>query len=242
MMVARYYYPRLRWQMILYPLVSIVVFVLFKLLYDHGIDRMAVLLLGILGYMVEFAPLVLALRDDSELDAGLPACGLEKYLFLLGYFLVAIPLLVFAPSELLSLIFYGELDQQLVLSQAGVTLPEVMSMTELILGSVSSTISIILTCLWVVLANRTHRVLKGILFPIIVSLAVGIVGGIGAVIIMIAHFGDINDPSLVGDAGAVGSQVLILMKPILNALTVVMVIYSVIAAVMLWRTVTRRQV
>lgn len=234
--VGRYYWPRLRWQVMLYPVISVLVFIAYALLHKGGFNTGAATVLGVISYMVEFAPLVLALRNDRETDIMLPVCGTEKFLFLIGYFLIIVPLLAYLPSELLSLLVYGQTDKYLVLRQSGIDLSDHL-FSRILFSGVVSNVAMILTCLWAVIASRTHRILKGILYPLIISVISAVISVIYSLSYVIRNYMNLTstDPDLMATAAVE------MMWPVIHVLTWLFAAYSVFAAVMLWRSVTRRQ-
>lgn len=175
MAVARYYWPRLRNQVIAYPLVSLVVFALMILLDKAGAGMLGDMLYGLTGYLVMFGAIALVTRHDFDVTTVLPAKGSEKCVFILFYALVAIPLLVYAPGNLLSLIVYGEWIFSRTLNMSDML---DLDAWVVIFSNMLSSAAAIGTCLWTIMANRRHRVVKGIIYPLFPALGFGIITGI----------------------------------------------------------------
>ncbi len=238
MMVFRFFYPRLRWQIICYPIVSAVVFLLFVLLYHYGHFMKATYVVGILGYMVALAPLVLATRDDFEMETALPANGIEKFIFYIGYFLIVIPLLVYIPAELLSIFVYGELYNTLITSQLPVNIADFgISGSLTLLSSIVSNGTMIMICLLTVAVSRTNRLLKGIMFPLLTTLVIGLVTGVAAIMYTISSM---HHNDMLQDNPMEFSTHLVQM--ISYPLTFIFSILFIVTLFMFWRKAINRQV
>ncbi len=119
-MIARYYYPSLKLQLLLYPLVSVVFGILTYISTKGNMDInvmgvMGVLVLGVIGmtqpFMLYFAPGFLV-KSSRDIDVSIPALWTEKATFILLYFFIAVPILLYMPGKLcfilLQLIFQPE--------------------------------------------------------------------------------------------------------------------------------------
>lgn len=93
-MVARYYLPRIKWQLILYPLVSILCTAFMVWSAGIGVPFLGLAMEWIFILMIIFAPLTLARYNARETDITLPASWGVKATFLLLYTLVIVPLMV----------------------------------------------------------------------------------------------------------------------------------------------------
>ena len=177
-MVARYYGGRLRWQVMFYPLISLVVFALVMVIRNFGGVVLGNSIAGILQYFVIFGSIAFVTRRDFAMSTTLPASGMEKGLFMILYSMIVLPVLAYGPVEIASQIVYG---QSVVFGSLSST-PE-LSVLENHFGILASFSLISLavnvaTCLWVVAAARRKVVLKAILFPIFMNIVIGLVIGL----------------------------------------------------------------
>lgn len=177
-MVARYYSGRLRWQIMFYPLISLVVFALMMVIRNFGGVVLGNSMAGILQYFVIFGSIAFVTRRDFAMSTTLPASGMEKGLVMILYSLIVLPVLAYGPAEIASRIVYGE---SVVFGSLSAT-PElsVLESHAAVLNSftVLSLAMNVVTCLWVVAAARRKVVLKAILFPIFMNIVIGLVIGV----------------------------------------------------------------
>lgn len=119
-MVARYHYPNLRLQIILYPIISIVLGLLISLgstniisSFDSPasvgvfqiINALAVGVSGlVLSFMLYFSPAPFC-RPTREVDVTLPALWTEKATFALLYLFVFIPVTLYLPRIVIHMAF-----------------------------------------------------------------------------------------------------------------------------------------
>jgi hypothetical protein len=106
LMTGRFYWPTLKLQVICYPLIILILSILV-----HSINGERLLKPFATGLfstlqtaMFVFAPLALIARDRRTMAALLPIPAREQTLFMLLYFLVAVPAVIFGISELVRLI------------------------------------------------------------------------------------------------------------------------------------------
>ncbi len=95
-MVARFYYPRLKLQIMIYPLLS-----LLGMLTTIAVAKLefmpmapATLLGMLLSAALWFGPAIFSYREGPEVESMLPANKNEKALFIIAYSLIAIPVLI----------------------------------------------------------------------------------------------------------------------------------------------------
>lgn len=107
-MIARYYYPSLRIQLILYPLVSAIFGILtyFSTNGSLNLEVMSLLgifVVGVIGmiqpFMLYFAPGFLV-KSSRNIDVTIPALWTEKATFILLYFFVAVPAMLYLPGKI----------------------------------------------------------------------------------------------------------------------------------------------
>lgn len=109
-MIARYYYPALKWQMIIYPIVS-ALFGIITYLASRGnldlatIGLFSVLVMTVVGFtqpfMLYFAPGFLV-RSCRDVDVAIPALSSEKATFIMLYLFVVVPAMLYLPGVICS--------------------------------------------------------------------------------------------------------------------------------------------
>ncbi|MCI5979086.1 MAG: hypothetical protein MRZ32_09285 [Bacteroidales bacterium] len=178
-MVANYYSPRIRRQLMFYPLISLVAFALGMITYNPGEPASGLWVTGLLQYFVIFGPLALAFHRDWAMSITLPAGSAEKATFLAIYSIIVLPVLAMAPCEIaLNLVYDRSLfvtDPAMVDPEVAAVLPDAAKQrAQNILGLLFSTA----VCMWVVMKTRRHVVLKAIGFILLFGLVFGFVVGI----------------------------------------------------------------
>lgn len=95
-MVARFYYPRLKLQIMLYPLLSLLSLLLTMAVARYDFMPIGpVTLLGIvLSAALWFGPAIFTYHEGPEVEAMLPANKNEKAIFIMAYSLIAVPVLI----------------------------------------------------------------------------------------------------------------------------------------------------
>jgi len=256
--VASYYYPVLRLQMIIYPAVSLVCYLLGLWISQTSLTGViGAMFSSLLSIMAIFAPAVLARRNCQVCDSMLPALVSEKLAVLLGYFLVVVPALTYG-------VYYGV--GYCIESLAGIDNGPLMSMDMLLDASWSHLLPershLLLTvlpntleftalsglCLWMVLMLKRNRTLGSILAT--AGAWVGL-SMITSVIIMITAFsigfnaGRNAEPMAQADPDAVAEQVMTQLAPSIEiAIVVTLVACLILTVVALWgiyRQVARKQ-
>lgn len=175
-----YYSPIFRRQLLIYLSVSAFLTMLLLLPFGRawqmGIFTIA---WSIIPYMYELAPLVLTRNGNTAriIERMIPASAVEKYVFFMVYFVVAIGIVCYALPETAMMIYTGSPAIQtkpvLGLVMMRYSLPLLLVMINCV-TLVAST----LTCFYVVMRARTHRVLKGIVSVFMVQLLLGLLGSI----------------------------------------------------------------
>lgn len=177
-MVANYYKPRIRWQLMFYPLISLVAFALGMMAYNPGTPESGFWFTGLLQYFVMFGPLVIAFRRDWDMSITLPARASEKATFLVIYSLVILPVLALAPCDIAMNIAYGRslfVAGPVADPQVAALLPDAAVQRAMnILGVLFATS----VCACVVMTSRRRVVLKSVLFILLSNLGLGFITAI----------------------------------------------------------------
>ncbi len=193
-MVARYYWPTVRMQVILYPAISLAAGILISLCRNNG--DMALILTGLLSMplslLLNFGPLVFAVKSNQEIEAMIPARTSEKTTFLLLYNLVVMPFLILFPKFLVTYIFFPDFAMTLANDQeAQEVLRDILADNTFFMQAISmcSTLMPVAVCTFCVFFFRKRRVLYSIIWTIVsimVPAIAGIVFGIWFVLTDIA--------------------------------------------------------
>lgn len=169
MMVAGYFWPRLRLFFWLLPVVSAVVTL--AVTYIPGSGKM--ICMSLLGLLIVLAPVKLTKRSDSEFTFSLPALGMEKCVVLFMTFFVAVPMLIIVPAQVVCLIISGGDDTtaRYLLGVSSSLSPATVAISWLgIAASVAA-------CLWAVMKATRNRTLLGVVAGLAVNLGTNIFCG-----------------------------------------------------------------
>lgn len=231
-MIFRYYYPQLRIQFIVYPLISLIAGIA-TILSDY--HTLIILFAGLLGtiqsFMFCWSPCALT-RSPRDLEVGLPALESEKATFILLYFLVGIPLLTYLPQWILLWIFGNPL---MVMSSNMFGAGELSVNFLTIFSSLVESYVPLVTCLFVVLVARKSRVLKGVLWSVVSLVMIGMCSAVFGIVYAVNNIdmaGDSIDGSFVG--GMVNNLVLIIGT--------ISLVYSVVMIYLSYRAIRNTQV
>jgi membrane protein len=231
MKIAGYYKPALRTQLILYPLVALVsgLSAGFAMKYPHtGI--LTGLLVTAMVFMLYWGPTVFSRKSSRQVEVMLPALASEKATFIILYCMVFLPLLIGVPYNI------GEAIMELLLGLGGGEMFNgVGNLKVWTIEHVQELIPLV-TCMYVVFRCKTSRTSKGILYSILSLVALGVIGGLLAFVMVVADI-PYTEPQLLG-------KDLELKATIDNINAIIGVIAVVYVAVMIWltcRTIKRIQ-
>ena len=181
-MVARYYWPTVRMQVILYPAISLVAGILITLCKGHA--GWALILTGFLSMpmslLLNFGPLVFAMKSNQEIETMIPARTSEKTTFVLLYNLVVMPFLILFPKFIVTYIFFPDYAMTLADDQeAQEVLRDLLADNSFFIQAISlcSTLMPVAVCTFCVFFFRKRRVLYSIIWTI-VSIMVPAIAGI----------------------------------------------------------------
>lgn len=181
-MVADYYYPMLRRQIILYPAISAAIGIATFFMYNSPVSTVfAGLLSLIITFMLYFGPTIFTRRSDRAMETLLPATYTEKSTFILLYTFIGIPLLAQGPYYLC----------QYILTLFVPTNDFFMQMTDLSNKVISKTFGLnfmqtlvpLATCLYVVMRVKNNRAILGMVWGIVSTVGISIIGAIYGVIL-----------------------------------------------------------
>jgi len=179
--VAHYYSPVINRQLTAYGAASLI-FAILLLMPFNGLAQTGIfsVIYTAIPLIFMLAPIALAKSGDTRVvNRMLPAKASEKYLFLLIYFLVIIPITVYALPEL-ALWLYTKIP--------AIQTEEMMGLIKLRLlnydypitmfMNVLSSVAAALTCLFVIEFAHHSRIIKAVVTVFGVQFAVGIMGAI----------------------------------------------------------------
>ena len=241
LMVARYYRPRLRVQMILYPIVSLAVFGIAAVADSAGWSgTLAASAFSWLSWLVVFAPLAFAAGgSDRRISAVLPVRGVEKCAFLLIYCFAVVPAIVYLPAKIAGYLYFGDPSMGAMVDPGylryGFT--DMFVDTAQLLGMVSM-LAQTATCLWIVVASSSRQALRAVAGVLSLNMVLGMVTALAGIMYVAGNVDAAGQMSkeeftsgLIGDMQSWMSHIII----------PVMAIYAIFALWMACRAVCRKQ-
>lgn len=189
---CNYYSSRIRWQVMFYPLISLLVFAISMVCNHVGVGDLGKSFIGLLQYLVIFGPLIFAFRGKNSITQPNGLSATSEATFMVFFSLIILPVLALAPCEIANQIVYHKsmFNMPEVPELKGMTIANgtliAASLLQIIFGSA--------ICLWVVSAARKKVILKGILFTIIANIVIGLIVGIATAVSIVKT--DISSPKL----------------------------------------------
>ncbi len=155
-MVWRFYLPYTRRKLIAFAAIAILfeIFILFcvKYITDEASGTVIEMLSTLLTVLIGCSALVFAKPKGRELQAMLPALGLEKCIVMIGYVTIIIPLIVLIPSTV-SYLFLGSNHPELNVITALLGSGE-LNMISIFAFSILFLEGMALSCLWGVVGTH----------------------------------------------------------------------------------------
>ena len=250
--VAEYYYPMLRAQMIIYPIVAFALYIVATAAtHITWTDLFWAAPATVISFMVYLAPVVLTRRDSRMVDMLLPATALEKLIVLGGYFFIIVPLLTYGVYYLIGGLFDMLLPITTVIEKLRMVRHN-MGVTAFIYHTTEAVPAV--TAFWTLLVVKRSRTLKVVLASVLSMMAMGIVGMVwGMFVAFTSGFFDgldeiASDPSI--KAGSLTPEqmqeitepLVADMLPFMTWIGIVSVIYVAFALWMSYRTLKTRQI
>lgn len=131
-----------------------------------------------LPYMFAFAPLVMGKRGDSRIiERLLPVSAAEKYVYIMVYFLIVIPIAVYAVPEC-SLLLYKQIPALQTDALLGMIELHFGSGSAVLITNVTGSVATTLLCLYVVQHAKSSRMVKGIISVFISQFGIAMMGAI----------------------------------------------------------------
>lgn len=188
-MVARYYYPALKAQIILYPLVAIGLAVIQYALSRHEVGVLfGGMLSTVLNFMIYLAPCIFVRRGDRFIETLLPATGAEKSLFIISYCLIFIPLVTLgmnaAVPQLLSTVWPIPDDVAAFATE--------LNQAKAVMGGslwaqIAQEYIPLSTCMFCVMALKHNRMTMSIVWTIVSLVAISVAGAVLGIVIALSE-------------------------------------------------------
>ena len=240
-LVARFYYPRLRTQIIIYPLTGILLTLLsIFAAVTGGSEIIWPVVSSIVGFMLMFGPVSLGSRKGLEIETTFPATGAEKSTFIILYAMIGIPLLLLLPAAIGALLTPADITADFFAAKA-------FDMRRQLIDSTYGMVIFdeaapMITCLWAVMAVKKNRVLMGIVWAIACNFAIGIAGGIyGIYIVFTTGLSDGRANLPMADPEAITGIVMDSINPFIMWISIVLAIYVIFALIKTVQCIKNRQ-
>ncbi len=241
MAVGRYYYPSLRTQMIIYPLISLVTgIILFFFVQSVIWGFFGSVLALALQFMLYLSPIVFARKQTRPIETLLPALGSEKVTFILGYTLIIVPILTFGPEiiiyHLLHWIFPGISDIESIYRTQFST-----NNTVSVLGYAQYLVPLI-TCLYVVFRRSTNRIVLSCVWTVVALIGESLLLGIMSAVVVIRQIRhqDItffNSPENIPSMDFFNA-----LMPLITIFLVICLLYVVLMSIFTARAICKKQI
>ena len=231
--VALFYGPAISKQLLIYAAATVVFFCLTLMPFNASAQvALFSMIWAAIGFMVEFAPIVLAKSGDSRIiERLLPATAAEKLTFFSIYFLLVVPFVCYLLPHM-SLYVYNSIPA--IQTDAMLALIDIKHSNppQIMVMNLLSTAAAIITCLYMVLFSKSNRIIKGILSVFAVNIGLGVLGAIYG---MGAMFRLGYEQGVSGEQPDV-KEIINSMSQSTGYLVVVTVIIALFAAYMFWIT------
>lgn len=250
--VAAFYYPLLRPQIILYPIVALALFIVATAATAiQWTDLFWAAPATVISIMSYFAPAILARRDSRMVEMLLPATALEKTVVLGVYFFIAVPLMTYGVYYLIGGLIELLLPFVTVIGKLKAMRVEMGAST--LIYQVSEMVPVV-TCLWVVMAVKRSRMLKSVLYTILSVISMGVIGMVWGLIMAfksgfiqkvkeIASNSAINHDAMTPEQiQEIGATLAPDMSAFLLWCGILSIVYIIFAVYMTYRTIKTRQV
>lgn len=263
-MVARFYFPRLKNQIILYSALSLLsTLLLIAIIKVSYIPESLLTPLGLLSSVLMWlGPAVFTMQEGPETETLLPAKGSEKVLFIMAYSLIGIPVLINLFSILTSSYSMDFVEGFLTgakvsqdMKQSGIPLEDMIEMINTLRNNhilmISSTLAGTFPCLvtlFVTMRTRHHRIIWSVVWNAVYFISMGMVAFTVGVIAAIRD-------SVTGKCSALAdaapttetiTKIQDIVLPIIDSLFTGIGIYTAVCSVVLliltYRAIINRQI
>lgn len=234
-MVAAYYYPILKPQIVWFPTAVVVLYTLGVLCQMvNWLAPVGAVLTAPIAFMLYLAPIILARHDHRLIISMLPATAMEKMVSLGTYFFVMVPLMTYGVEYALAGITELIAPEYNFLIAALKTVG--IENYLLILNQLDELIPLAL-CFWGVIFFKENRTLKAILVSVGGMIAMGVVGAVYGIIIAGKAVLDAKEAGVEFDAEAFENDFSMQMAQYIEPIIIGFSILSVlIVAFVIWRS------
>ena len=244
-LVARYYYPLLRPQILIYPLTALVLAVIRSALNHSELGILSDGMLdSFLNFMMYFSPCIFAKRSDRYIETMLPATGAEKSVFILTYCLVILPLLTWGLHycALAAIDYFWPADDIVLAFKSSVNeLNGIIGMSALV--RIAQDYIPLSTCLFCVMALKNNRMLLSMVWAVVSLIVITMLGAVAGVwVVMSEGFENLKELAETGaDGDEVPRYIIGQLKTFIYILSFAGVIYSLLMAWLTARKISRIQ-
>lgn len=164
--LGRFYFPRLKKQIIWYPVITIAISLLFILACQQGMGLLMYVILGIgIPAMIYFGPIIFASDSNLPMETMIPAKSSEKWLFVSLYSLIFIPLIVLAPAAICMLPAKSIIEADPIIGTMNIISKSLGNYSSVIqaVSTVATGAMFISVCLYAVMSFTRSRILYSIL-------------------------------------------------------------------------------
>lgn len=179
MLLINYYMPRLKKQLMFYPLVAVICyFILFFSLKSVGAAILtSTITYYILGFMTCFGALIFASRKGMEIDTMLPVDWKQRSVFVMVYTFIIVPAIVVLPMYLCYVCTWQWVVINPLFKEAIPLLKMFMS-SQYILLAISSQLIPMAVCLYCVVTIKHNRIIMSIVWTIVANIVLFMIGAI----------------------------------------------------------------
>lgn len=243
--VARFYFPRLKNQLIWYPIISLLLGLVTTMCFFTKSSSLFLLsIIGdafILSILMEYGPLAFAIHSSPEMETTLPATGKEKATFIICYTFIVLPLLLIAPITVIDLFFHRPFNELLLsIPQMSTIATESISIKTGIFSFLQYIVPTSV-CLYAVMYYARKRVVYGIVWTITANVIMAITGFFcGATTAFIAGYNDgRNGVELSEDA--IANKMVSVVEPVIEWCCVILAICLIFVIYKTYRAIRFRQ-
>ncbi len=238
--IARYYYPSLKRQILIYPIAGLIAGILNV---TSEMTPGGILFIGVINsaisFLYTFGPIAFARRSSPVIETMLPATPREKATFLILYSLLGTALMVYLPFYLVvGIAHMAGIDTNLEMLTA--EMGGQMSW-RIYLGSAIQNLVPAITCLYAVMCARHNRALLGMVWAVVSMICLGIAGAVWGIWMVLsekflgAQCGEADPEAIVGSiTGSMGSLIL--------TISIVSGLYTAIMIWLTYRRIAKRQI
>lgn len=200
-MVARFYYPRVKWQLLLYPLFALALNLIGGYILKAGFPAVLISpLSSIPSWMVYYGSLFLIIKESREVETMLPATAKEKATCLILYAALLLPLITTIPSWIGGFIVFGTFNTAEIMPY--INFPEdskkvIDYMAPLLNQSMYYGIPTVIACSLITLLTvaraKRNRIILSIAFVIAYTVAMTLIGTVAVIVSIFSENGIINE-------------------------------------------------